>query len=229
MPGAQNAAPATPAAAITSAACRSGDPLANVYHPTRLRVINACRTTGGTVVVIRHEDDGDYHVNIRPDDPSVLNAANVSDEGGALVVEIVPADEPGCTIGQPPRPSSGSYDYGHCTGANISPPLVGAHVFVTGPYVLDTAHGWMEIHSMWSVSTTAPTGLTSLPTNAPTAAPSSAQPPNPGDSKNCSDFPTYAAAKAWFDTYFPYYGDVAHLDGNHDGIPCESLPGAPSG
>jgi putative cell wall-binding protein len=52
-------------------------------------------------------------------------------------------------------------------------------------------------------------------------------PPNPGDTKNCSDFATYAEAKAWFDTYFPFYGDVANLDADGDGIPCESLPGAP--
>lgn len=54
------------------------------------------------------------------------------------------------------------------------------------------------------------------------------QPPaNPGDTKNCSDFPNYAAAKQWFDTYYPYYGDIARLDQNNDMIPCESLPGAP--
>ncbi|MDG2027646.1 MAG: S-layer homology domain-containing protein [Acidimicrobiales bacterium] len=52
-------------------------------------------------------------------------------------------------------------------------------------------------------------------------------PPNPGDTKNCGDFSTYAEAKAWFDTYYPHYGDVAKLDGNGDLIPCESLPGAP--
>jgi hypothetical protein len=46
---------------------------------------------------------------------------------------------------------------------------------------------------------------------------------NPGDTKNCADFGTYAEAKAWFDTYFDLYGDVARLDGNSDGIPCESL------
>ncbi len=33
--------------------------------------------------------------------------------------------------------------------------------------------------------------------------------------------------KAWFNTYYPYYGDVARLDGDHNGIACESLPGAP--
>jgi hypothetical protein len=53
-------------------------------------------------------------------------------------------------------------------------------------------------------------------------------PASPGDSKNCSDFPNYAAAKAWFDTYYPFYGDVANLDQNQNLIPCETLPGAPA-
>lgn len=48
-------------------------------------------------------------------------------------------------------------------------------------------------------------------------------PPNPGDTKNCKDFSTYADAKAWFDKYFPFYGDVAKLDGDGDGKPCEGL------
>jgi hypothetical protein len=64
-----------------------------------------------------------------------------------------------------------------------------------------------------------------------TTVPSSTQPPqppsNPGDTKNCTDFATYAQAKAWFDTYYPYYGDVAHLDSDGDRIPCETLIGAP--
>uniref|UniRef100_A0A7S4TA81 Excalibur calcium-binding domain-containing protein n=1 Tax=Ditylum brightwellii TaxID=49249 RepID=A0A7S4TA81_9STRA len=46
---------------------------------------------------------------------------------------------------------------------------------------------------------------------------------NPGDVKNCKDFNTYNEAKAWYDTYFDLYGDVAKLDGDGDGIPCESL------
>lgn len=52
-------------------------------------------------------------------------------------------------------------------------------------------------------------------------------PPSPGDAKNCGDFPTYAEAKAWFDTYVEAYGDVARLDRDGDGEPCESLPGGP--
>jgi len=53
------------------------------------------------------------------------------------------------------------------------------------------------------------------------------QPANPGDAVNCSNFPNWAAANAWYQTYFPYYGDVARLDADHDGIVCENLPGAP--
>mmetsp|Transcript_30118 Transcript_30118/g.63430 ORF Transcript_30118/g.63430 Transcript_30118/m.63430 type:complete len:192 (-) Transcript_30118:3609-4184(-) len=50
---------------------------------------------------------------------------------------------------------------------------------------------------------------------------------NPGDVKNCPDFATYREAKEWFDKYYDLYGDVAKLDKNNNGIPCESLPGAP--
>lgn len=78
------------------------------------------------------------------------------------------------------------------------------------------------------------------PTRPPATKPPATQPPatqppatpppaaaNPGDAMNCSDFADYAAAKSWFDTYFPTYGDVAGLDSDGDGIPCESLAGAP--
>eukprot|EP00316_Scyphosphaera_apsteinii_P013176 CAMPEP_0119301232 /NCGR_PEP_ID=MMETSP1333-20130426/3037_1 /TAXON_ID=418940 /ORGANISM="Scyphosphaera apsteinii, Strain RCC1455" /LENGTH=210 /DNA_ID=CAMNT_0007303247 /DNA_START=315 /DNA_END=947 /DNA_ORIENTATION=+ len=46
---------------------------------------------------------------------------------------------------------------------------------------------------------------------------------NPGDAKNCNDFASYAEAKDWYDTYFPAFGDVAKLDRDGDGMPCESL------
>ena len=52
-------------------------------------------------------------------------------------------------------------------------------------------------------------------------------PANPGDTKNCTDFATWRDAQDWFEFYFPHYGDVARLDGNGDGVACESLPGAP--
>ena len=53
-------------------------------------------------------------------------------------------------------------------------------------------------------------------------------PAHPGDTKNCGNFTTWTAANTWFWTYYPYYGDVAQLDGDDDGVPCESLSGAPA-
>ena len=47
---------------------------------------------------------------------------------------------------------------------------------------------------------------------------------NPGDSVNCTDFATQAAAQDWFDRNFALYGDVAKLDADHDGRACETLP-----
>ena len=73
--------------------------------------------------------------------------------------------------------------------------------------------------------TTTTSSTTTTSTTTTTVA--SSQPDNPGDTKNCGDFANYSEAKAWFDTYFEYYGDVANLDGDNDGEPCESLPGGP--
>ena len=50
------------------------------------------------------------------------------------------------------------------------------------------------------------------------------KPPNPGDTKGCSDFETYEQSLRYFETFYPYYGDVAKLDRDGDGIPCPGLP-----
>lgn len=69
-----------------------------------------------------------------------------------------------------------------------------------------------------------PRGGAPLPTTAPIPA---VVVGNPGDTKNCGDFSTWAAANTWYQTYVRAYGDVANLDADDDGIVCESLPGAP--
>ncbi len=132
-----------------------------MYHAYRLHVVQGCTTVTGTVAYVSHEDDGDMHVNLSlPSSEShMLDQANIADEHGNLVTEIVPADRPGCTPGKPPPlpPTaymSSGYSYGICTGADIATPPVGAQVTVTGPYVLDTDHGWMEVHPVWSVTVT---------------------------------------------------------------------------
>ncbi len=68
-------------------------------------------------------------------------------------------------------------------------------------------------------------GYTPPTPNPPTPIPPTA-PANPGNTKNCSDFATQPEAQGWFNTYFPFYGDVAQLDGDGNGVACESLPGA---
>jgi hypothetical protein len=66
--------------------------------------------------------------------------------------------------------------------------------------------------------------------SAPAASGGPSQPPPGGPNKpiseiNCSDFATHAAAQQWFDQHggSPSH-DVAGLDGDHDGLACESLP-----
>lgn len=147
--------PVPSAAARLARGCRGGNPLANVYHSYRLKVRIGCLTVTGTVAYVRREADGDIHVDVRltSKESGLLNRANRADQRGNLVTEIVPADQPGCTRGKPPRPPHGSYNFGICTGADIATPLVGTRVTVTGPYVLDTNHGWMEIHPVWAITT----------------------------------------------------------------------------
>jgi hypothetical protein len=147
-------------------ACRPGNPLANVHHPFRLKLIKPCVAVHGTVTSVRRMRDGDFHVNLRldPGQNHLLNEHNLVEQHGDLVTEIVPADQPGCIRAQPPKPALGfevatgsalwrTYDFGVCSGATIAPPQIGAHVTVVGPHVLDQRHGWMEIHPVWSVET----------------------------------------------------------------------------
>jgi hypothetical protein len=50
-------------------------------------------------------------------------------------------------------------------------------------------------------------------------------PDKPISEVNCSDFPTHAAAQQWFGQHGgSSANDVAGLDGNHNGLACESLP-----
>lgn len=161
-------------AASRTGACRSGPPLANVYHPNRLTVVRPCTTLSGTVESVRSEPDGDTHFDLALDGAysGLLTAANRSAQHGWLVAEIVPADEVGCTPGRPPRPPEGTYDYGICTGADEQAPALGQHVWVTGPYVLDEDHGgWAEIHPVWAVSSAAPSQAPGTTSPAAPAAP----------------------------------------------------------
>jgi hypothetical protein len=114
----------------SSPACQS-DPHAGVYRPQRLEVIDPCAWVSGTVRYTELESDGDTHIGLAVD-PAFTDHLNIWNhiwQQGQLLVEIVPANRD-----------------------TVSVPAVRSHVTVVGPYVLDRAHGWMEIHPTWSIT-----------------------------------------------------------------------------
>jgi len=87
----------------------------------------------------------DMPLALDPPYTNLLNNGNTTSLGGHLNVEAicqatihpdVPAAVPAC----------GSFH-----GSVFIPPA-GAHVQVTGSYVLDTNHGWMEIHPATAIT-----------------------------------------------------------------------------
>ena len=128
------------------------------------------------------------------------------------------------------------------TGANFPDALAGAALagLISAPMYVTTAScvpaSIYNSRNTLNAASTVVLGGTSVVSSsaaqntkcsAPSAPPPSGTPSNPGDSKNCGDFSTWADAQAWFNRYYPYYGDIARLDADNDRIACESLPGAP--
>lgn len=127
----------------------------HVYHPLRLIVKQQCISITGTIVDasagtkadgVRHEPDGDTHgwLKVDPQFESLLNAGNISDEGGNLVFEIVckfPVSQ------QDAKAACANYT------DQVSLPPVGSHVQIDGSLVQDTFHGkWMEIHPVTRIT-----------------------------------------------------------------------------
>lgn len=118
--------------------------LQHVYHPARLKVIAPCRMYSGVIEFDRAEADGDHHVLIKPDDPSVVNSVNVAQQHGDLVIEPV-------CIGTVTQADAVSACQGFKSKVTIPP--VGTRVSVTGQYVTDTQHGgWSELHPVTSIT-----------------------------------------------------------------------------
>jgi hypothetical protein len=127
----------------------------HVYHSQRLIVKNQCASVTGTIVDatggkrpdgVRKEGDGDTHGWLKPDPEfqNLVNAGNISDEGGNLVFEIV------CRF-----PVTQADAKAACQGYtdHVTLPPVGSHVRIVGTYVQDTFHAkWMEIHPVTSIT-----------------------------------------------------------------------------
>jgi hypothetical protein len=136
--------------AVRSLACER-NPGAGVHGPDRLKVLIPCAVFRGTVKEAPVKNpDGDVSFQVSPDPGSagMLNAHNRSE--GGLHIEIVPRDQPGCTAGQPVHVGDVP-DLGTCSGRDVGPPALGAHVRIIGPWVLDRNNNWYEIHPAWSV------------------------------------------------------------------------------
>jgi len=127
----------------------------HVYHPQRLIVKQQCLSVTGTIVDgtagkkpdgVRHEADGDTHgwLKVDAEFENLLNAGNMSDEGGNLVFEIV------CRF-----PVSQQDAKAACLNYtdHVSLPAVGSHVQIVGTLVQDTFHAkWIEIHPVTSIT-----------------------------------------------------------------------------
>jgi hypothetical protein len=184
--------------------------LRGVYHQYRLQVLGTCRTYRGVVIAVRPEEDGDYHVVVRPDPGfgRFLNQDNRTEQHGGLVTEIMP-------------------------GQRLGVPFVGEHVEEFGTWVLDLDHGWQEIHPIWSITyLDTGTRMFSLPPVPPRYIPGGGGGSGGGGGGNCDPaYPTVCIPPPPPDldcSQIPYRNfkvlppDPHGFDGDHDGIGCET-------
>jgi len=116
----------------------------HVYRAARLRVLSRCTAVEGRVVSLDRGEDGDLHLALEPQRPSVLNLINVFHLHRHLVAEVVcehaPADADAAAA---------------CAGftSRVAIPGIGERVRVTGAYVTDREVGWNEIHPVTRIET----------------------------------------------------------------------------
>jgi hypothetical protein len=109
-------------------------------------VLDLCKHAEGVVVDVALEEDGDYHLWFRPDPgyEYLLNAENHFQAQPAMLAEITP-ECPSST--NPPDARAAA----RCPKSKLPIPAIGQHIAVDGPWVLDTDHGWREVHPVDSI------------------------------------------------------------------------------
>ncbi|SRR6267378_1358593 len=117
----------------------------HVYHPDRLIEQKGCITVTGVIVKKLKEKDGDFHVRLKLDKgqpADLINDKNKSIQGGNLVFEPI------CVTPVTQKDAKAACKNFH---QKISLPNVGDHVEVSGIHMLDTEHGWLEIHPVTKI------------------------------------------------------------------------------
>ncbi|MGI8952258.1 MAG: hypothetical protein ACR2FN_11845 [Chitinophagaceae bacterium] len=115
-----------------------------VYNPERLQVIDKCKTVTGVIEESNADEDGDQHMLLKLDNgqEDLLTKKNTKKKQGDLVIEAVCANK--VTLAKVGNTCNGYINH-------IQLPKVGAHVKVTGSYVIDTHNGWAEIHPITKI------------------------------------------------------------------------------
>jgi hypothetical protein len=123
---------------------------------------------------VEPEPDGDVHVLLRLPlrRSGLLNDGNFSDTHGDLVAEII-------CVGPTTEADAESACAGHVN--HVAVPSAGERIRISGTYVLDAVHGWMEIHPVSRLSVLSAAAPVSPP-SAP-GAPAGCHPRAP--SGNC--------------------------------------------
>jgi hypothetical protein len=119
----------------------------HIYNPTRLQVVDNCKSVTGVIESKRVEKDGDYHIRVKldPQFSNLINSANIQNQFGDLVVEPI------CVNKVTQADAISACQNFH---QNISIPPIGSHVNIIGSYVLDKEHGsWAELHPVTSITT----------------------------------------------------------------------------
>ena len=83
--------PTTPPSPLGSPSCPPS-PKLGLYNPEDFVLLGSCETFAGTVNKVLLQRDTDWELDVVPDDgyETYLNDKNVSDNGNALVVQIMP-------------------------------------------------------------------------------------------------------------------------------------------
>ncbi|HUS00490.1 MAG TPA: hypothetical protein VMY77_02115 [Chitinophagaceae bacterium] len=115
-----------------------------VYNPSRLKVIDKCKTVTGVIVESSANEDGDHHMLIKLDEgqDELLTKKNKSKKEGNLVIEAVCANK--VTLKKVANTCNGYIN-------KIQIPKLGEHVRVSGSLVNDTHNGWNEIHPITKI------------------------------------------------------------------------------